>query len=140
MIHHVRKPLFQVNEDKKWQKVALDIGYSATNKNIGAILKAHYERILYPLEVFEREEKKKAQQALKEEIVSHIVPNVSPCFCLLIRVITLFIGFFVQKDEDPEASLETGEEEKEYKPHNIQGRMGMRVPADKDKAGRRSKR
>ena len=47
----------------------MEIGYSATNKNIGAILKAHYERILYPLEVFEIEEKKKAQ-AQKEKIVS----------------------------------------------------------------------
>lgn len=31
------------------------------------------------------------------------------------------------------------EDEKEYKPHNIQGRMGMKVPLDKDK-NRRSKR
>jgi hypothetical protein len=30
--------------------------------------------------------------------------------------------------------------EKEYKPHNIPNRQAMKVPADKDKAGRRSKR
>ena len=71
----------KVSEEKKWSKVAAEIGYSTSNKNIGNLLKVHYERILYPLEVFEREEKKKAD-ALKEEIVSqnpkniHFVPMV----------------------------------------------------------------
>lgn len=60
-----------MTQNDKWQKVGLDIGYSATNKNIGNLLKAHYERILYPLEVFEREEKKKAL-ALKEEVIVSI--------------------------------------------------------------------
>jgi hypothetical protein len=46
------------------------MGYSVTgNKNIGVVLKLHYERILYPLDIFEREEQKKAA-AMKEEIVS----------------------------------------------------------------------
>merc|ERR1712088_270575 len=79
-----------VNSEKKWQKVANDMGYSAQNKNIGPLLKAHYERIIYPLDIFEREEQQKI-----EEI------------------------------------------EREYKPHNIPSRMGMKPPTDKEKAGRR---
>jgi histone demethylase JARID1 len=58
-----------VTQEKKWNKVATDMGYNAQNKNIANLLKAHYERILYPLDVFEREEQKK-NQAIKEEIVS----------------------------------------------------------------------
>ena len=92
-----------VNSEKKWTKVASDMGYSINyNKHIGALLKAHYERIIYPLDIFEREEQKKTQ--VKEE------------------------------------AEEVKEEEKEYKPHNIPSRMGMKPPADKDKAGRRSQR
>ena len=101
--------------DRKWVKVAADMGYSPANKNVPALLKAHYERILFPLDLFEREEQKKAA-AIKEEM----------------------------KEEEPEdAAMDTSEspnvDEKEYKPHNIPSRMGMKVPTDKDK-NRRSKR
>ena len=58
-----------VTSEKKWQKIADDMGYCQANKNIANLLKAHYERILYPLDIFEREEEKK-NQALKEEMVS----------------------------------------------------------------------
>ena len=66
---YVRKEggMEKVNEEKKWTKVAQDMGYLMTNKNIGNLLKAHYERILYPLEVFEREEQRKLE-AMKEEV------------------------------------------------------------------------
>ena len=56
-----------VNSEKKWQKVAMDMGYSAQNKNIGPLLKAHYERIIYPLDIFEREEQRK-NEAIKKEV------------------------------------------------------------------------
>ena len=59
-----------VTSDKKWQKVATDMGFNPMNKNIANLLKAHYERILYPLDVFEEQEEKK-NQAIKEEIVSN---------------------------------------------------------------------
>ena len=55
-----------VNSEKKWQKVATDMGYSAQNKNIGPLLKAHYERIIYPLDIFEREEQRKNEAINKE--------------------------------------------------------------------------
>lgn len=57
-----------VTSEKKWQKIADDMGYCQANKNIANLLKAHYERILYPLDIFEREEEKK-NQAMKEEMV-----------------------------------------------------------------------
>ncbi len=102
-----------MTEEKKWPKVASDIGYSTSNKNIPSLLKAHYERILYPLDVFEREEKKKA--AARDSI---------------------------KKEQDNGVADEVKEEaeEKEYKPHNIPSRMKGPVPVEKDKAGRRSKR
>lgn len=59
-----------VTTEKKWQRVANEMGFNPQNKNISNLLKAHYERILYPLEVFEQQEEKKAQ-AIKEEIVSY---------------------------------------------------------------------
>ncbi len=59
----------KVTQEKLWQKVAMDMGYSSQNKNLASLLRAHYERILYPLDVFEREEQKKAAAALKEEMV-----------------------------------------------------------------------
>ena len=58
-----------VTQEKKWQKVANDMGYNPLNKNVANLLRAHYERILYPLDVFEEQEEKK-NQAIKEEIVS----------------------------------------------------------------------
>jgi hypothetical protein len=58
----------RVSQEKLWPKVAIDMGYSQQNKNLGNLLKAHYERILYPLEVFEREELKKAEALKQEEV------------------------------------------------------------------------
>ena len=68
----------KVTQEKRWQKVAMDMGYSSQNKNLSSLLRAHYERILYPLDVFEREEQKKAAAALKEEMVRkqiRVVPS-----------------------------------------------------------------
>lgn len=102
----------KVTGEKKWQKVADDMGYPTSNKNIANLLRAHYERIIYPLDVFEQEEQKKAQTV--HEIKSEV-------------------------DEKDEKKV-FDDQEKEYTPHNIPTRMGMKVPAEKDKAGRRSKR
>ena len=59
-------------------------------------MKAHYERILYPLDIFEREEQKK-MQLVKEEQEKE-----------------------VKKEENGNT-----EQQKEYKPHNIP-RLEMR--------------
>ncbi len=111
----------KVNEEKKWSKVATDIGYNlSANRNLPSLLKAHYERILYPLEVFEREERRKA--AARDKVKREAED---------------------QQGASGEAVKQEGEangDEREYKPHNIPSRMKGAVPADKDKAGRRSKR
>ena len=62
----------QVTAESKWQKVANEMGYNPKNNNVAGLLKAHYERILYPLEVFEREEERK-NEAMKEEVVRQFI-------------------------------------------------------------------
>ena len=55
--------LDKVNTEKKWASVAVEIGYNPLNSvKIGALLKSHYERILYPLDVFEKEEASKIRE------------------------------------------------------------------------------
>ncbi len=55
--------MLKVNGEKKWASVATDIGYNPLNSaKIGALLKSHYERILYPLDVFEKEEASKVRE------------------------------------------------------------------------------
>ena len=93
-----------MTEEKKWLKVSTDMGYNTNaHKHIPNLLRAHYERILYPYDVFQREEERKQQvkseEAIKEE------------------------NNGAEADEQDDC----GPEEKEYKPHNIPGRMGMKV-------------
>ena len=46
-----------VNSEGRWAKVAKEMGFNPSNSTkIGNLLKAHYERILYPLDIFEKEE------------------------------------------------------------------------------------
>lgn len=41
-----------VTKEKKWSKVASRLGY-LPGKGTGSLLKSHYERILYPYELFQ---------------------------------------------------------------------------------------
>lgn len=43
----------QVSKDRKWNKIASRIGFPS-NKNLGALLKSHYERILHPFDIFNK--------------------------------------------------------------------------------------
>ena len=79
-----------VTQQSKWQKVANDMGFNPKNTNVASLLKAHYERILYPLEVFEQEEEKKVQ-AMKEEVVSQHYINKSVQFMLENKLIFIFV-------------------------------------------------
>ena len=55
-------------------QVSTEIGYSPTNAvKIGNLLKTHYERILYPLDVFEKEERKKVKEQV--DIEAEISPK-----------------------------------------------------------------
>jgi histone demethylase JARID1 len=40
-----------VTKDRKWSKIASQMGYPA-GKSVGTILKSHYERILYPYDIY----------------------------------------------------------------------------------------
>lgn len=40
-----------ITKDRKWSKIASQMGYPP-GKSIGTILKMHYERLLYPFDVF----------------------------------------------------------------------------------------
>ncbi|CAG2066397.1 unnamed protein product, partial [Timema podura] len=41
-------------KERKWSKVASRMGYPQ-GKSIGTLLKSHYERILYPFDIFQQE-------------------------------------------------------------------------------------
>jgi hypothetical protein len=38
--------------DKKWTRVAARLGFAASSKSIGSMLKTHYEKLLYPYDIF----------------------------------------------------------------------------------------
>jgi len=60
----------KVSAEKRWNMVAGEMGYNPTNcVKIGALLKSHYERILYPLDVFEKEEAAKAKEEQEQRKV-----------------------------------------------------------------------
>ena len=40
-----------VTKERKWAKIANKLGY-LSGRSVGSILKVHYERILYPYDVF----------------------------------------------------------------------------------------
>lgn len=43
----------QVSKERKWNRIASRMGFPS-NKNLGALLKAHYERILQPFDIFNK--------------------------------------------------------------------------------------
>lgn len=64
----------QVCRDKKWTKVAARMGY-APMRTVGSLLRQHYERILYPYDVFQ-------SGASLGEIVSPLFPVLfMVCLC-----------------------------------------------------------
>ncbi|XP_063614420.1 lysine-specific demethylase 5D-like [Penaeus indicus] len=42
-----------VTKERKWNKIATRMGFPS-NKNLGTLLKAHYERILHPFDIFNK--------------------------------------------------------------------------------------
>ena len=42
-----------VTKERRWAKVANKLGYPS-GRSVGSILKSHYERILYPFDVFKQ--------------------------------------------------------------------------------------
>lgn len=56
-----------VNTNEKWENIATKMGISADEKNAAFLLKAHYERLIYPLDVFELEEQRNNDTIKLEE-------------------------------------------------------------------------
>jgi histone demethylase JARID1 len=42
-----------VTKERRWAKIANKLGYPS-GRSVGSILKSHYERILYPFDVFKQ--------------------------------------------------------------------------------------
>lgn len=42
-----------MTKERRWAKVANKLGYPS-GRSVGSILKSHYERILYPFDVFKQ--------------------------------------------------------------------------------------
>ena len=40
-----------LTKERKWNKIATRMGYP-NNKNLGNLLKSHYERIIHPYDIF----------------------------------------------------------------------------------------
>lgn len=66
-----------VTKDRKWSKIATFMGYPQ-GKSIGTMLKTHYERLLYPYEVFSE------GKSLKSLVSCRFIPNERRYFILFI--------------------------------------------------------
>lgn len=53
-------------KDRKWTKIAVRLGFTH-GKNVGTILKGHYEKILYPFDVFVNQDKGHVERASAEQ-------------------------------------------------------------------------
>ncbi|KRT85718.1 PHD finger motif containing protein [Oryctes borbonicus] len=65
---HAEGGFNNVTKDRKWSKIASSMGYPQ-GKSIGTMLKTHYERLLYPYEVFSEG---KSIKNLKKELADEI--------------------------------------------------------------------
>uniref|UniRef100_A0A8D3D2V0 [histone H3]-trimethyl-L-lysine(4) demethylase n=1 Tax=Scophthalmus maximus TaxID=52904 RepID=A0A8D3D2V0_SCOMX len=99
-----------VCKERRWARVAQRLGYPP-GKNIGSLLRSHYERIVYPFEMF---------QSGTSLPVSHVY--LSP------------VGVSVQNE-----LIFSGDVDKEYKPHSIPLRQSVQ-PSKISTYGRRAKR
>ncbi|XP_066559598.1 lysine (K)-specific demethylase 5Ba isoform X3 [Amia ocellicauda] len=107
-----------VCKDRRWTKIALKMGF-APGKAVGSHLRAHYERILYPYNLFQT-----GANLLMPEHTSKLMrfladPDLEKC---------------VQKP-----TLTNDTKDKEYKPHDLAQRQSMQ-PVETCTPARRAKR
>lgn len=69
-----------VTKEKKWSKVASRLGY-LPGKATGSLLKSHYERILYPYELFQSGVSLMVRRGFLLAGGSHEVMSMQVCFC-----------------------------------------------------------
>uniref|UniRef100_A0A6I8PG15 [histone H3]-trimethyl-L-lysine(4) demethylase n=1 Tax=Ornithorhynchus anatinus TaxID=9258 RepID=A0A6I8PG15_ORNAN len=107
-----------VCKDRKWTKIATKMGF-APGKAVGSHIRAHYERILYPYNLF-------------QSGASLLAPDIcSKLMCLVDH------GVLEKCLQKP--SLTTDTKDKEYKPHDIPQRQSVQ-PAETCPPARRAKR
>uniref|UniRef100_A0AAR2M0A2 [histone H3]-trimethyl-L-lysine(4) demethylase n=1 Tax=Pygocentrus nattereri TaxID=42514 RepID=A0AAR2M0A2_PYGNA len=111
-----------VCKDRRWTKIATTMGF-APGKAVGSHLRAHYERIIYPYNLFQS-----GANLL-------VFVNCDKMSCLDVFV-WLFHPQFVQNP-----SLSENDNDKEYKPHDLVQRQNTQVPpSDTSTPARRAKR
>uniref|UniRef100_A0A8C7QRW8 [histone H3]-trimethyl-L-lysine(4) demethylase n=1 Tax=Oncorhynchus mykiss TaxID=8022 RepID=A0A8C7QRW8_ONCMY len=109
-----------VCRDRRWTAIALKMGF-APGKAVGSHLRSHYERILYPYNLFQS-----GANLLAPELASKLMRLVSDPE----------LDTFVQK---PTLPLDTSD--KEYKPHDLAERQQFVQPAESCcNSARRAKR
>ncbi|XP_046727107.1 lysine-specific demethylase 5B-B isoform X4 [Silurus meridionalis] len=110
-----------VCKERKWTKIAISMGF-APGKAIGSHLRAHYERVLYPYNLF-----LSGANLLESELAAKLMSfGAAP----------EQEKQFVQKPSLPE-----NDDDKEYKPHDLVQRQKVQVqPSDTCTPARRAKR
>ncbi|XP_064778606.1 lysine-specific demethylase 5B-B-like isoform X1 [Oncorhynchus masou masou] len=109
-----------VCRDRRWTAIALKMGF-APGKAVGSHLRSHYERILYPYNLFQS-----GANLLAPDLASKLMRLVS----------APELDTFVQK---PTLPLDTSD--KEYKPHDLAERQQFVQPAESCcNSARRAKR
>ncbi|XP_075766031.1 lysine-specific demethylase 5B isoform X5 [Pelodiscus sinensis] len=107
-----------VCKERKWTKIAIRMGF-APGKAVGSHIRAHYERILYPYNLF-------------QSGASLLAPDI--CSKLMCLVDHAVLEKCLQK---PDLTNDT--KDKEYKPHDIPQRQSVQ-PSETCPPARRAKR
>lgn len=111
-----------VCKDRKWTRIAMAMGF-APGKAIGSHLRAHYERVLYPYNLFQSGTNTMAPELAAKLMSFGVVPEQEK-------------PQFVQKP-----SFQENGDAKEYKPHDLVQRQKVQVqPSDTCTPARRAKR
>ncbi|XP_060788218.1 lysine-specific demethylase 5B-B isoform X3 [Neoarius graeffei] len=109
-----------VCKERRWTKIAMAMGF-APGKAVGSHLRAHYERVLYPYNLFQSGANLLAPELAAKLMSFGAAPEREK---------------FVQKPSLPENG-----DDKEYKPHDLVRRQKVQVqPSDTCTPARRAKR
>uniref|UniRef100_A0A3B1KA19 [histone H3]-trimethyl-L-lysine(4) demethylase n=1 Tax=Astyanax mexicanus TaxID=7994 RepID=A0A3B1KA19_ASTMX len=107
-----------VCKERRWTKIAMTMGF-APGKAVGSHLRSHYERVLYPYNLFQS-----GANLLEQELAAKLMSfGAAP-----------EQEKFIQNHSLPES------DEKEYKPHDLVQRQNTQVPPDASTPSRRAKR
>uniref|UniRef100_A0A3P9DKU1 [histone H3]-trimethyl-L-lysine(4) demethylase n=1 Tax=Maylandia zebra TaxID=106582 RepID=A0A3P9DKU1_9CICH len=112
-----------VCQDRRWTKIALHMGF-APGKAVGSHLRGHYERILYPYNLFQNGANLLAPDPASKLMLLEADPELQEC---------------VQKPVQPVDSAEEGTDIKEQKLQDQAQRTPVQIP-DACPSARRAKR